>query len=76
MCGTCVRRSKDCFYDPKKDKLQRLVDDFQRARQRIKVLEDSRETSHQAPNVPAPKSPISNAGKWSFPCSLAGMQFS
>lgn len=67
MCGTCVRRSKDCFYDPKKDKLQRLVDDFQRARQRIKVLEDSRETSHQAPNVPAPKSPISNAGKWSFP---------
>jgi hypothetical protein len=63
MCGTCDRRSKDCFYDPKKDKLQRLMDDVQQARERIRTLEGARETLHQGPNAPAPPSSLTRAGK-------------
>jgi hypothetical protein len=63
MCGTCDRRSKDCFYDPKKDRLQKLMDDHRRARERIEVLEGSRETPHQALNAPASKPSLSHAGK-------------
>jgi hypothetical protein len=63
MCGTCDRRSKDCFYDPKKDRLQKLMDDHRRARERIEVLEGSRETSHHALDALASTSPLSHAGK-------------
>lgn len=63
MCGTCNRRSKYCFYDPKKDRLQKLVDDYQRARERIEILEGSRVTSHQIPATPTPTSSLLHIGK-------------
>jgi hypothetical protein len=39
------------------------MDDYRRARERIEVLEGSRETSHHALDAPASTSPLSHAGK-------------